>query len=92
VLSEYLIEVEELYSYPVQAGVEFSVHEDAILDLAPLLRAEVFILSSHGRLCRDDCKGLCPECGTNWNHSTCDCDRDSVDPRLAGLKALLDRE
>lgn len=22
-------------------------------------------------LCREDCKGLCPECGTNWNESLC---------------------
>ncbi|MBX7150668.1 DUF177 domain-containing protein [bacterium] len=22
-------------------------------------------------LCREDCKGLCPECGVNWNDSLC---------------------
>ena len=24
-------------------------------------------------LCSDDCKGLCPVCGTNLNRGTCDC-------------------
>ncbi len=24
-------------------------------------------------LCSDDCKGLCPACGTNWNEGPCNC-------------------
>ena len=35
------------------------VHDACILDL-PL-----------APLCREDCKGLCPECGANWNLETC---------------------
>lgn len=88
---EFHIEIEELYTYPVSVGVEFCVHEDGILDLAPLLRAEVLILTTRGMLCRADCKGLCPECGINRNRATCTCELDSVDPRLAQLKQLLDR-
>jgi uncharacterized protein len=26
-------------------------------------------------LCKPDCQGLCPNCGTNWNHGTCDCEQ-----------------
>lgn len=84
------IHIEELYSYPITAGVEFAINEDGILDLAPLLRAEVWIVAGRGVLCRDDCKGLCPECGANLNYGACTCDLDNIDPRLAGLKALLD--
>ncbi|MEJ5350044.1 MAG: DUF177 domain-containing protein [Melioribacteraceae bacterium] len=25
------------------------------------------------KLCKEDCKGLCPKCGTNLNESQCDC-------------------
>ncbi len=81
--------VEELYAYPASSTSEFSILEDAILDLAPLLRAEVMIAATNGVLCREDCKGLCPECGTNLNHTTCDCALDNIDPRLAGLKQFL---
>ncbi len=88
---EVLVDIEELYTYPVKVDVEFCVHEDGILDLGPLLRAEVLIASSRGILCRDDCKGLCPECGANLNHTTCTC-LDAVDPRLAQLRELLDRK
>ncbi|MCA0454437.1 MAG: DUF177 domain-containing protein [Chloroflexi bacterium] len=83
------IPVEELYAYPPTSTSEFSVLEDAVLDLAPLLRAEVMLASTNGVLCREDCKGLCPECGTNLNYDTCDCASNAIDPRLAGLKNFL---
>jgi DUF177 domain-containing protein len=41
-------------------------------------------------LCQDDCKGLCPHCGTNLNRQTCDCKEESEsDPRWHELKRLL---
>ena len=89
VLQPITVEIEELYSHPASFDVEFIIHEDAILDLAPLLRAEVLIDSARGVLCREDCKGLCRECGANLNYAACDCDLNDVDPRLAGLQALL---
>lgn len=84
------VDIEELYTYGASKVTEFSIGEDCILDLAPLIRAEVMIATTRGVLCRPDCKGLCPECGTNWNHSTCNCAEDKIDPRLAGLKKLLE--
>lgn len=39
-------------------------------------------------LCKQDCKGLCPQCGADLNESTCSCTADTIDPRWA---ALLDR-
>ena len=86
------IEIEELYSYPASPDIEFAVNDDGNLDLAPLLRDEVMIAASRNLLCREDCKGLCPNCGANLNYETCTCDVDDVDPRLAQLKELLDRD
>ncbi|MBI5671181.1 MAG: DUF177 domain-containing protein [Chloroflexi bacterium] len=83
------LQLEELYIYPPQPGAELVVDETANLDLAPLLRDEVLIIASRGLLCREDCKGLCPTCGTNLNESTCDCVQTAVDPRLAQLRNLL---
>ena len=84
------ITLEELYSYPPSRGAEFSIGDDAILDLAPLIRAEVMIAVAGGVLCRPDCKGLCPECGVNLNQTTCSCAENAVDPRMAKLKEILD--
>ena len=87
---EVRIDLEELYAYPIPQGAEFSLSDDGILDLSPLLRAEALIEAGRGVLCRPHCKGLCPECGTNFNHATCSCAEDALDPRLAPLKNLLD--
>ena len=88
---DVVIDLEELYNYPMPKDSEFSLSDDGILDLAPLIRAETIIEDTYGALCRPDCKGLCPECGTNLNHTTCTCAEDQVDPRFAGLRQLLDR-
>jgi len=88
---EIPVQVEELYASPRPIGeTEFFVGQDAKLDLAPLLRAEVLIALSHREYCNDDCKGLCPVCGVNRNHESCDCEIDFIDPRMAKLKELLD--
>jgi uncharacterized protein len=42
-------------------------------------------------LCRPDCKGLCPICGNNLNEDTCHHEEEAGDPRLASLKALLNK-
>jgi len=85
------IDIEELYTYPPSKAAEFSVGEDAILDLAPLLRAETLIADARGGLCKPDCQGLCPECGANLNRELNHAHEDDIDPRLAKLKQLLDR-
>lgn len=40
-------------------------------------------------LCREDCRGLCPMCGTDLNDATCDCRSDHEDPRWQALKMLF---
>ena len=84
------IKLEELYGYLTPGNAEFRVYDDGILDLAPMLRAEALIVLSRGILCREDCKGLCSECGTNLNFDTCDCEHEDVNPQFAQLKQLLD--
>lgn len=90
--NQFTVTLEELYATDPSHESEFRVHEDAILDLAPLLRAEALIALSGGVLCREDCRGLCPECGANLNNAPCQCRLDEIDPRLAVLKKLLDAQ
>ncbi len=85
------IKLEELYVHANSPGAEFGVNADGILDLAPLLRAEVLLATTERVLCQSDCRGLCPQCGTNYNHTTCDCEQDDIDPRFVKLKELLDQ-
>ncbi|MCK4857332.1 MAG: DUF177 domain-containing protein [candidate division Zixibacteria bacterium] len=39
-------------------------------------------------LCRDDCAGLCSQCGANLNNSSCNCRTERTDPRWEGLRRL----
>lgn len=60
------------------------------LDLDDLLET-VYILDMDTKyLCREDCKGVCPECGKDLNEGPCSC-RKKADPRLAVLEKLLDK-
>ena len=43
-------------------------------------------------LCKDDCKGLCPVCGMDWNESSCGCKKEVSDERLAVLKQWFSDE
>jgi uncharacterized protein len=58
---------------------------DAI-DLRFPIQEEIISALPFRLLCREDCKGLCPECGANLNETTCDCHSSTIDPRLAVLK------
>ena len=59
------------------------------LDLDEIVENNIISMLPIKRLCNKDCKGLCHQCGINLNHSTCKCDNDDVDPRLAKLKDLF---
>jgi uncharacterized protein len=63
-------------------------YDNEEIDLGLLMREQFYLALPMKPLCRDDCKGLCPQCGTNLNHGTCGCARGWEDPRLAVLKAL----
>ncbi len=54
------------------------------IDLEPLLREQFVLAVPYAPLCREDCKGLCPQCGIDKNTSSCTCEKP-IDPRLAKL-------
>ena len=39
-------------------------------------------------LCEENCKGLCPTCGVNWNQRDCECPTEQIDSRWETLKKL----
>jgi uncharacterized protein len=55
------------------------------IDLKPYVEEAVWLALPYIPLCKEDCLGLCPVCGQNRNIQECGCNRDRVDPRLAGL-------
>jgi uncharacterized protein len=69
---------------------DFSVafYDNETIDLGQLMDEQFHLSLPMKPLCMDDCRGLCPLCGTNLNRSTCECRPDWNDPRLAALRAL----
>jgi uncharacterized protein len=61
------------------------VGDDMHLDLAPLVREDMLLSVPIHALCRPDCRGLCPECGQNWNEGPCTCAEEQIDSRWAAL-------
>jgi uncharacterized protein len=43
------------------------------------------------RLCKEDCKGLCPHCGKNLNEEHCDCKNEIIPDIWEPLKKLKDK-
>jgi uncharacterized protein len=69
-------------------GVAF--YENESVDLGQLMREQFYLVMPMKPLCRENCRGLCPSCGANLNTVTCECDVRWEDPRLAGLRRLVD--
>lgn len=57
------------------------------VDLEPLVREQFVLAIPFAPLCREDCAGLCDQCGADKNVAPCSCARP-VDPRFAGLQSL----
>lgn len=58
------------------------------IDLAEVVREQILLEIPQQFFCKDDCKGLCPKCGTNLNLLDCNCIETEIDPRWAALKNL----
>ena len=74
-------------SIPAAADEEIYPIDDDVIDLAPLVRDSVVLELPGAPLCREDCAGLCPQCGANLNEGPCGCVAPR-DPRWANLDVL----
>ncbi len=67
---------------------EMTVVPDMKLDLDEFCYADIIMSLPTKHLCKEDCKGLCPSCGTNLNLGRCDCKTD--EETVGGLSALAE--
>lgn len=65
------------------------IHQQrGVVPLDEALLEAVNLAEPQKLLCREDCKGLCPSCGVDWNETSCECTHDEVDSRWAALEKL----
>jgi uncharacterized protein len=70
------------------AEAEIGYYQGEGLLLEDVLREQVLLALPLKITCREDCKGLCPHCGTNLNQEKCSCSTDVEDPRWAALREV----
>ncbi len=92
VSSRVEVDLQELFFYPgVDADDDAERLEGDFLDLEPTLRDAVVFALPFAPVCREDCPGLCPECGVRLAEVPADHQHDVVDPRWAALQDLDQR-
>lgn len=58
------------------------------LDELALVREQFMLNVPMHPVCKDECQGLCPRCGKNWNKGRCNCPPESHTEPSALAKAL----
>jgi uncharacterized protein len=85
----------ELFAYPDSAtDATTDEHEvsrvvDDSVDTEEMVRDAVLLALPLAPLCREDCRGLCPECGERWADLGAAHRHETLDPRWAALQGRL---
>jgi len=92
IADEIDVRFQELFVYedhaPADEDDEVSTLQDDLIDLEPLLRDAVVLALPFQPLCRDDCPGLCTECGARLADDPDHAHEAAIDPRWASLATL----
>jgi uncharacterized protein len=95
--------IQELFLFEESETVEASDDDDDdadetgrmqgdLIDLEPAVRDAVVLALPVNPLCRQDCPGLCPDCGVHLDELPADHSHELDDPRWAALRNLSKSE
>ena len=91
------------FIYPIDIDIEerFTMDKELIedeqiifvegdsIDITEIVENSIISTLPIKRLCKNDCNGLCHQCGKNLNEDSCQCTTNDVDLRLAKLQELF---
>ena len=80
--------VEEKEHELTKEELDISFYHNDEINVEDLVREQMLLFVPMKPLCKSDCQGICPECGTNLNESSCKCSLGGIDPRLEPLEKL----
>lgn len=83
-------EIESGYEEDIE-GERVRFYEGEEINLGPHVWEEMLLAAPTKYYCRDNCKGLCPGCGSNLNEGACSCapETETGNSGLAGLKDMF---
>jgi len=76
---------------PEDDDLSYPIDQNHTLDLREAIRQNLLLALPIKTLCKEDCAGLCPQCGKDLNDGPCDCVPDTEDDRFAALRQLLEQ-
>jgi uncharacterized protein len=65
--------------------------ETSVIDIADDVRQTIMLSVPLKRICREDCRGLCPNCGKHLNDGPCNCSTVEIDERWDKLREIRNR-
>ena len=71
---------------------DYIISKDGYIDVDEALTEQILLELPLIHLCSEECKGLCPKCGTDLNKGSCSCDTSDPDPRFDVLRKLLEKK
>ncbi len=71
-----------------EAEMSVSVFDGQAIDVDEIVKEQILLTVPTRMLCREDCRGICPECGADRDTGECNCVTNDIDPRWAALKNL----
>jgi uncharacterized protein len=87
------VDVQELFAYPGHEPEDDEAEmyrvEGDLIDIEPVVRDAVVLALPFKPVCRDDCPGLCPDCGARLEDDP-DHQHEAVDARWTALRELVD--
>ena len=74
------------------SDIDTEVYENQQIDLTQSVRDGILLAVPVICLCKENCKGICSQCGKNLNQGLCKCSNESfVDSRLEALKVFKNK-
>jgi uncharacterized protein len=71
-----------------EGEAEIGFYEDGGIDLTDVIREYVLLSWPMRQICKEECQGICPQCGQNRNTGRCQCETKLVDERWSALRDL----
>jgi uncharacterized protein len=88
-----------LVLYPHKAGapaeqelgrdeLDVYFYDQPEVPVVPIVEERIQMAVPMKPLCREDCRGLCAQCGADLNQGDCGCRTETIDPRWEALQKL----
>ena len=68
--------------------LEYEFFDGEVIEIDQLIAEQIFLALPYKVLCSENCRGICPSCGTNLNEGPCQCENKAADSPFAALEAI----